>query len=42
MTTEVKNAVELLDVDNYATWRSKIKFLLVTKNLWTAVEDGSY
>lgn len=33
--------VELLDVDNYATWRSKMKFLLITKGLWTAVTGGS-
>ncbi|GAB4818709.1 hypothetical protein N2152v2_005755 [Parachlorella kessleri] len=30
-------AVELLDVDNYATWRSKMKILLITKGLWSAV-----
>lgn len=41
MTTEVKTAVELLDVDNYATWRSKMKFLLITKGLWTTVEGES-
>ena len=34
-------AVELLDVHNYATWRSKIKFLLITKGLWTAVTGES-
>ena len=33
--------VERLDVDNYATWRSKIKFLLITKGLWTAVAGDS-
>lgn len=41
MATEIKPAVELLDVDNYATWRSKMKFLLITKGLWTAVGGAS-
>ena len=30
-------AVDLLDVDSYATWRSKMKFLLINKGLWSAV-----
>lgn len=34
-------AVELLDVDNYVTWRSKMKFLLITKGLWMAVTGDS-
>ena len=38
MSTTTVPAVELLDVDNYATWRSKMKFPLITKDLWTAVE----
>ena len=41
MTTTSVPAVELLDVDNYATWRSKMKFLLITKGLWTAVTGDS-
>lgn len=30
-----------MDVDNYATWQSKMKFLLITKGLWTAVTGDS-
>ncbi|KAL4440104.1 hypothetical protein ABPG75_003105 [Micractinium tetrahymenae] len=37
MSTTSVPAVELLDVDNYATWRSKMKFLLITKGRWTAI-----
>ncbi|GAB4815375.1 hypothetical protein N2152v2_002421 [Parachlorella kessleri] len=37
MTASSVPTVELLDVDNYATWRSKMKFLLITKGLWAAV-----
>ena len=33
--------VERLDVDNYATWRSRIKFLLISKGLWGAVSGES-
>ena len=40
-TAEEKPVVERLDVDNYATWRSRMKFLLVTKGLWTAVTGDS-
>lgn len=34
--------IELLDIDNYATWETRMKFLLITKGLWTAIEadDG--
>ena len=39
-TTSVP-AVEPLDVNNYATWRSKMKFLLITKSLWTAVTGAT-
>lgn len=39
-TTSVP-AVEPLDVNNYATWRSKMKFLLITKGLWSAVTGAS-
>lgn len=41
MATTSVPAVELLDVDNYGTWRSKMKFLLITKGLWTAVTGDS-
>ncbi|GAB4823785.1 hypothetical protein N2152v2_010831 [Parachlorella kessleri] len=41
MTASSVPAVELLDVDNYATWRSKMKFLLITKGLWAAVVGDS-
>ena len=41
MSATTVPAVELLDVDNYATWRSKVKFLLITKGLWTAVTGDS-
>lgn len=40
-TYDEKPVVELLDVDNYATWRSKMKFLLVAKGLWKAVTGDS-
>ena len=33
--------VEPLDVNNYATWRSKMKFLLITNSLWTAVTGAT-
>ena len=36
-----KPAIEPLDVANYATWRPKMKFLLITKGLWTAIEEAS-
>ena len=41
MSTTTVPAVELLDVDNYATWRTKMRFLLITKGLWTAVTGDS-
>ncbi|GAB4819613.1 hypothetical protein N2152v2_006659, partial [Parachlorella kessleri] len=41
MTASSVPVVELLDVDNYATWRSKMKFLLITKGLWAAVVGDS-
>ena len=31
-------SIERLDVDNYATWETRMKFLLITKGLWTAIE----
>ncbi len=36
MSTD-KFAVELLDVDNYATWSIKMRALLLFKELWGAV-----
>lgn len=41
MATSTVPPVELLDVDNYAAWRSKMKFLLITKGLWAAVTGDS-
>ncbi|GAB4823788.1 hypothetical protein N2152v2_010834 [Parachlorella kessleri] len=41
MTASSVPTVELLDVDNYATWRSKMKFLLITKGMWAAVVGDS-
>lgn len=32
-------AIELLDIDNYATWETRMKFLLITRGLWTAIDD---
>ena len=31
------NTIDLLDVDNYATWEIRMKFLLITRGLWSAV-----
>ncbi|KAI3427280.1 hypothetical protein D9Q98_007212 [Chlorella vulgaris] len=33
-----KPIVERLDVDNYATWKTRMKYLLVSKGLWAAIE----
>lgn len=33
--------IEKLNVDNYATWRTKMKFLLITRGLWGAVSGES-
>lgn len=41
MSAEDKPVVERLDVDNYATWRSRMKFLLIVKGLWGAVTGDS-
>ena len=39
MTSEFeKLSFELLDVDNYATWETRMRFVLITKGLWTAIE----
>jgi hypothetical protein len=32
-----KISIEKLDVDNYATWSTKMRFLLVSKGLWKPV-----
>lgn len=38
MATEVeKPIVERLDVANYATWKARMRFLLISKGLWAAV-----
>jgi hypothetical protein len=37
MATTRVPAVELLDVDNHATRRSKMRYLLISKGLWVAV-----
>lgn len=34
---EDKVPFELLDVDNYATWARRMKYLLIIKGLWSAV-----
>ena len=41
MTAVDSIQLERLDVDNYATWRRRMKFLLITKGLWTAVTGES-
>ncbi|KAI3430967.1 hypothetical protein D9Q98_009372 [Chlorella vulgaris] len=33
-----KPIVERLDVDNYATWKTRMKYLLVSMGLWAAIE----
>ena len=37
MTSSDKVAIEPLDLDNYATWSVRMKFLLIHKGLWGAV-----
>ncbi|PRW61031.1 hypothetical protein C2E21_0028 [Chlorella sorokiniana] len=39
--TEDKVPFELLDVDNYATWARRMKYLLVIRGLWTAVTSDT-
>ena len=34
---ETKLAIELLDVDNYATWSCRMRLLLILKGVWDAV-----
>jgi alkylhydroperoxidase/carboxymuconolactone decarboxylase family protein YurZ len=41
MSTEDKFVVERLDVDNYATWSIRMRALLITKGLWSAVTGDS-
>ena len=42
MTAELdKVHIEPLDLDNYQVWSSKMKFLLVTKGLWSAVRPAA-
>jgi len=30
--------IEQLDVDNYATWKPRMQFLLVSKGLWASID----
>ena len=41
MGRHVDRSVEPLGTNNYVTWRSRVKFLLVSKELWTAVEGAA-
>lgn len=34
-------SVERLDVDNYATWSARMKWLLISKGLWEPVKNGA-
>mgnify|MGYP006199600031 CR=1 FL=1 len=36
-----KLGMKKLDTDNYATWAVKMRFLLVTKDMWSAVTVGT-
>lgn len=38
MTSEPRVIIDKLDVDNYPYWKRKMKFQLISKKLWTAVE----
>ncbi len=38
MTDVERLSIERLDVDNYATWSTRMRMLLVGKGLWTAVK----
>lgn len=40
MTTE-SYRIEKLGIDNYETWACKMKFLLITKKLWSAIEPAA-
>ena len=33
-------SIEKLDVDNYATWSTRMKWLLTTKSLWEPVTQA--
>lgn len=39
--TEDRVPFELLDVDNYATWAKRMKYLLIMKGLWSAVTSDT-
>jgi len=41
MPAEDKPMVEVLDVDNYATWSIRMRALLISKGLWAAVESST-
>ena len=40
MTTESSVRIEKLGIDNYATWKRQMKFLLKSKKLWTVIEKA--
>lgn len=41
MATDSRVTIDKLDVDNYPYWRRKMKFLLVSKKLWSAIEPAA-
>ena len=41
MPAEDKPMVEVLDVDNYATWSIRMRALLISKGSWAAVESST-
>ena len=41
MTSESRVTIDKLDVDNYPYWKRKIKFLLISKKLWAAIEPAT-
>ena len=41
MADGLKIHIDPLGVDNYKVWSQKIKFLLISKDLWEGIEDPS-
>ena len=39
MADRDKSLVDMLDVDNYSTWKVKMRLLLIQKGLWTPVTE---
>ena len=37
-----KPTIVLLDVDNYASWSHKVRYLLISKGLWTPIKGGEF